>query len=178
MRWMWIDRIIELVPQERMVAIKNVSLAEEHLHDHFAAAASEGLAALPLMPASLIVEGLAQTGGVLVGHAAGFKHNVILAKVNKFELLRDATPGCTLRYTVVVERLDHIGASVNGTIDLMDHARPDAGWQAIGSIALMFSNLDNNAGGAGQAGLDFPAHNFVFSDQFKTILRCSGFAEN
>ena len=31
MRWMWIDRIVELVPRERMVAIKNVSLAEEHL---------------------------------------------------------------------------------------------------------------------------------------------------
>ncbi len=35
MRWMWIDRIIELVPRQRLVAIKNISMAEEHLHDHF-----------------------------------------------------------------------------------------------------------------------------------------------
>ena len=35
MRWMWIDRVIELTPRTRMVAVKNVSLAEEHLHDHF-----------------------------------------------------------------------------------------------------------------------------------------------
>ena len=35
MRWMWIDRIIELVPRQRLVAIKHISLAEEHLHDHF-----------------------------------------------------------------------------------------------------------------------------------------------
>ena len=43
MRWMWIDRIVELVPRERMVAIKNISLAEEHLHDHFSADAERGL---------------------------------------------------------------------------------------------------------------------------------------
>ena len=175
MRWMWIDRIIELVPNQRLVAIKNVSLAEEHLHDHFAADPAHGLTALPVMPASLIVEGLAQTGGILVGHAANFASKVILAKVNKFELTRDATPGCTLRYTAVAERLDQIGASIHGTIDLMDHAKMDGVWQPIGSIALMFSNLDNNAGGAGQAGLDFPAHNFVFGEQFKSILRCSGY---
>ena len=32
MRWMWIDRIVEHDPGARLVAIKNVSLAEEHLH--------------------------------------------------------------------------------------------------------------------------------------------------
>ena len=36
MRWMWIDQIIELAPDRRLVSIKNVSLAEEHMHDHFA----------------------------------------------------------------------------------------------------------------------------------------------
>ena len=35
MRWMWIDRVVELVPRERLVAVKNISLAEDHLHDHF-----------------------------------------------------------------------------------------------------------------------------------------------
>ena len=49
MRWMWIDRVVELQPGKRLVAIKNVSLAEEHLHDHFAADAARGLSALPLM---------------------------------------------------------------------------------------------------------------------------------
>ena len=37
MRWIWIDRIIELEKAERCVAIKNVSLAEDVLHDHFPA---------------------------------------------------------------------------------------------------------------------------------------------
>ena len=74
MRWMWIDRVIELRPREKLVAVKNVSLAEEHLHDHFAAdppTSSRGLKATPVMPMSLILEGMAQTAGILVGHAEG-----------------------------------------------------------------------------------------------------------
>ena len=54
---MWIDRIVELTPRERLVAVKNVSLAEEHLHDHFEA--TDTRPAMPIMPASLIIEGMA-----------------------------------------------------------------------------------------------------------------------
>lgn len=175
MRWMWIDRVTELLPGQRLVAIKNVSLAEEHLHDHFPADAAAGLPASPVMPASLIVEGCAQTGGILVGHAEAFKHKVILAKVNKFQIDRDATPGCTLRYSAEIERTDAMGASVNVQIALFDFAKPDSGFTTIGSISLMFSHLDHNMGAAGQAGEDFPAHNFVFGETFKTLLRSSGY---
>ena len=176
MRWMWIDRVIELVPREKLVAVKNISLAEEHLHDHFAADAVRGLPAAPIMPASLILEGMAQTAGILVGHAEHFKEKVILAKINRAEIQRDATPGCTLRYTAVIERMDPIGASTRGTIELMDHARADRGWQAIGTVEMMFSHLDNNQGGAGRTGESFPEHNFVFGEGFKTLLRTSGVA--
>lgn len=171
MRWMWIDRVVELVPRQRMVAIKNVSMAEEHLHDHFAADDERGLPAAPIMPASLVLEGMAQTAGVLVGHAEGFREKVVLAKINKAELTREATPGCTLRYTAVIDRMDAIGASTRGTVELLDHASPDLGYQPIGAIDLMFSHLDQNMGGA-----EFPAHNFVFGDGFKTLLRTSGIA--
>jgi len=181
MRWMWIDRVIELVPRERLVAIKNVSLAEEHLHDHFApdtAPGSDGVSrpALPLMPASLILEGMAQTAGVLVGHAEGFKQKVILAKIGKAELTRDVGPGMTLRYTATIQRMDEIGAATLGVVDLFDHAHPARGYQTIGNIEMMFSHLDNNMGGAGAPGDEFPAHNFVFGDSFKTLLRLSGIA--
>src|SRR6187397_3050404 len=110
MRWMWIDRVVELVPRERLVAIKNVSLAEDHLHDHFAARAGDGAAperaAMPIMPASLIVEGMAQSAGILVGHAEGFKEKVVLAKVGLAELEREVLPGQTLRYTAVIKQMD------------------------------------------------------------------------
>lgn len=171
MRWMWIDRVIELVPRQKMVAVKNVSLAEEHLHDHFAADTQRGLIALPVMPASLILEGMAQTAGILVGHAEGFREKVILAKISRAELSADATPGTTLRYTAEIERMDAVGASTRGAIDLLDHARPDAGFRPIGTIDLMFSHLDQN-----MAGAQFPEHNFVFGEGFKTLLRTSGIA--
>lgn len=174
MRWMWIDRVIELVPRTRLVAVKSVSLAEEHLHDHFAADERLG-AALPVMPATLIVEGMAQTAGILVGHAEGFKHKVVLAKINRAEISRDAGPGMTLKYTANVERIDDAGAATKGTIELLDHAKPELGYVQIGAIDMMFSHLDNSMGGAGNAaGVEFPSHNFVFGEQFKTLLRCSG----
>ncbi|MFU8829626.1 MAG: beta-hydroxyacyl-ACP dehydratase [Phycisphaerales bacterium] len=168
MRWMWIDRIVELVPRERMVAIKNISLAEEHLHDHFAADDSRGLSALPVMPFSLIIEGMAQTAGVLVGHANSFREKVILAKVSKAEIDFDPVPGQTLRYTATIDRLDETGAATLGIIEVIDHQTHTT--QRIGAIDLMFSHIDKNMGG-----LPFPKHNFVFGEAFKTLIRTSGY---
>jgi len=174
MRWMWIDRIVELVPRERLVAIKNVSMAEEHLHDHFRAEAggggAPGRAAMPIMPASLIIEGMAQTAGILVGHAEGFAEKVILAKVGLAELDREVTPGQTLRYTAVVKQMDRMGASTEGTVEVLDHAA-GGGFEKIGRIDLMFSHLDQN-----MSGEKFPEHNFVFGESFKTVLAMSGIA--
>jgi len=64
MRWIWIDKFLEFKSGEFARAVKNLTLAEEHLHDHFPG--------YPVMPASLIIEGLAQTGGILVGEARAF----------------------------------------------------------------------------------------------------------
>ncbi len=166
MRWMWIDRIVELVPRERMVAIKNVSLAEEHLHDHFAATATR--AAMPIVPGSLLVEGMAQTAGILVGHANGFKEKVALAKIGKAEFERDVIPGYTVRFTATIQSLDKAGASTAGVLELIDPATPGVA-QPLGRVDLMFSHLDQNMAGAA-----FPEHNFVFSDSFRTLLTLSG----
>lgn len=170
MRWMWIDRIIELEPRQRLVAVKHISLAEEHLHDHFKADAALGLPATPTMPACFIIEGMAQSAGILVGHSSSFKEKVVLAKVSKVELTEDAGPGDTLRYTATIERMDDIGAQTSGVVELLppdDHGAA----RTIGQIDLMFSHLDNNMGGQ-----KFPEHNFVFSDSFRTLLTSSGIA--
>jgi 3-hydroxyacyl-[acyl-carrier-protein] dehydratase len=171
---MWIDRIVELVERQRLVAIKHVSLAEEHLHDHFAESTDPAgrvlRPATPIMPASLIIEGMAQAGGILVGHAEGFREKVILAKVTRAELSREATPGCTLRYTAEIRSFGDAGAGVSGRVEL---AEPDrhGGFAPIGSVELIFSHLDRNL-----AGVPYPDHNFVFGEGFKTLLRNSGIA--
>ncbi len=171
MRWMWIDRVVSLEPGKMLVAVKNVSLAEEHLHDHFAADPANGLAACPVMPSSLILEGVAQASGILVGHSSGFTEKVVLAKVGRAEIRREVGPGCTLRYTTRIERMDTAGASISATIELFDHARPDEDYQPIGEVEMIFSHLDKN-----MAGTTFPKHNFAFGDGFKTLLRASGIA--
>lgn len=165
---MWIDRVLELVPRERIVAVKNISLAEEHLHDHFP---GEGDApAMPLMPGSLIIEGMAQTSGLLVGHASSFKEKVVLAKISKAELDEDAAPGCTLIHRAQIERLDTAGASTTGVVELVEHsASGPLPAREIGRIDLLFSHVDQN-----RSGLAFPEHNFVFGDAFKTLLNSSG----
>lgn len=168
MRWMWIDQIVAFEPQTRLVAVKNVSLAEEHLHDHFAADDRHG-GAQPVMPACFIIEGMAQTAGILVGSVHRFREKVILAKVQKALLERDVCPGQTLRYTATIERIDSAGAATTGIVECRGCMPGDEQWKQIGEIELMFSHIDQN-----MAGLQFPKENFVFSDNFRTILRAAG----
>jgi len=170
---MWIDRVVELEPGKRLVAVKNVSLAEEHLHDHFEAVTGDDGSvvrpAVPVMPASLILEGVAQTAGILVGHAEGFKEKVVLAKWSRAEVEREAGPGCVLRYSAEILQMGAQGASCEAVIELAEPSAGDLSFERIGSASLMFSHLDHN-----MAGQTFPEHNFVFGEGFKTLLRTSG----
>jgi 3-hydroxyacyl-[acyl-carrier-protein] dehydratase len=166
MRWLWIDSIVEFEPRRRLVAIKQVSMAEEHLHDHFAA--DEHGPAKPIVPASLMIEGMAQTAGILVGAAESFREKVILAKIVVARFDRDARPGQTIRYEATLDRIDAAGASTSGEVRL--RPGPDADWETIGRVDLMFSHIDQNL-----AGLEFPEENFVFENEvFRTLLKECG----
>ena len=172
MRWLWIDQIIEHVPGRRLCAVKNVSLSEEHLHDHFGSDARGG--ALAVMPASLMIEGMAQTAGILVGSINRFKEKVILAKIVSARFDKDVFPGQSIRYEAQIEHIDSRGASTKGIVKRLSHASgAHAGaWEDIGAVELMFSHLDQNLGG-----LEFPEENFVFSENFRMILKAAGMGE-
>ena len=186
MRWLWLDRILELDKAKRCVAIRNVTAAEDVLHDHFAAGRvndAHGFnggptgctpgtehPAYPVMPNSLIIEGFAQTAGILTGHANDFKEKVILAKIGKAQFTGVlATPGTTIRHTAEIIQLDERGSSTQGTVELLDPADPSAEPKALATIEMMFSHIDKN-----MAGLEFPEENFVFTDQFMDLLARSG----
>lgn len=168
MRWIWIDRIVALEAGRRCVAIKNISLAEDVLHDHFAA--DESRAAVPVMPNTLVIEGMAQTAGILVGHARAFREKVILAKIGRATFVSAARPGYVLRYEAELNRVDDHGASTTGTVTLIDPASGETA--PMGEVSLTFSHVDQN-----RAGLAFPEHNFVFTEQFMNLLRDGGFAQ-
>src|SRR3954467_13193989 len=87
MRWIWIDKFVEFTPRTSATAVKNVTLAEEHLHDLYPA--------FPIMPHTLMIEGFAQTSGILVGEARNFAEKVILAKVSRATFHRIVRPGET-----------------------------------------------------------------------------------
>jgi 3-hydroxyacyl-[acyl-carrier-protein] dehydratase len=143
MRWIWIDRFVEFESGRRATAIKNVSLAEEHLHDHFPG--------YPTMPNSLILEGLAQTGGLLVGEYNRFEEKVILAKVSKAVFHFLAVPGDTLRYQATIEAIGGSGATVKASSHVGDRLQAEA--------EIMFAHLDDT----GRARSLFEPKNFVFT---------------
>ena len=150
MRWIWIDKFTEFTSRQSATAIKNVSLAEEHLHDLYPA--------FPVMPHSLIVEGMAQTAGILVGEAREFAEKVILAKIGKAVFHRLVRPGETITYSARIDQLSEQGASIIGKASVGD--------EPVADIELMFSHIDHNL-----AGMEFPEHNFVFTEQFTELLK-------
>ena len=153
MRWFWIDKFVEFTAGERACAVKNVTLAEEHLHDHFPG--------YPVMPPPLMIEGMAQTAGLLVGEAHGFRDNVILAKIRQASFDDYAGPGDQLRYEATVQSLDERAAMTSGVVWCNDHQ--------IGTIDLIFSFLPP---GESVAGL--PDHNFVFTEALLGLFRGLG----
>src|ERR1700733_15091343 len=112
MRWIWIDRFLEFRSGKSARALKNLSLAEDYFADHFPG--------YPVMPGSLILEGLAQTGGILVGEANDFREKVVLAKIPSARFHRDVLAGDELIYEVDLVHLRAEGASVQGRVKVGD----------------------------------------------------------
>jgi 3-hydroxyacyl-[acyl-carrier-protein] dehydratase len=152
MRWIWIDKFVEFTPRTSATAVKNVTLAEEHLHDLYPS--------FPIVPHSLIVEGMAQTAGILVGEARNFAEKVILAKIGRATFHRLVRPGDTITYNARIDQLSEQGASITGTVTVGPSK------DLVAEIELMFSHIDQNL-----AGLRFPEHNFVFTEQFTELLK-------
>jgi len=130
MRWYWIDRFLEFESGRRAKAVKNVSLAEEHLHDHFPG--------YPVMPNPLVIEGLAQTGGLLVCEHSQFREKVVLAKIPKARFHCLATPGDTLTYTTTVDYIRRDGAMVTATSRIGDRLQAE--------MEIVFAHLDGELG--------------------------------
>src|SRR6476661_10664277 len=108
MRWIWIDRFTEFRRGEFARAVKQWSLAEDLFADHFPG--------YPVVPAALMIEGLAQTGGILVGEANDFREKVILAKIPKAVFHTDVLAGAELTYDTTMVNLRAEGAVVAGKI--------------------------------------------------------------
>lgn len=133
MRWWWIDKFTAFESGKRAETVKCISLAEEQIDDY--------LPGYPVMPHSLVIEGLAQTGGLLVGQLSDFRRSVVLAKIAKAKFHRSPIPGDQLRYTAVLERIQPDGALVCCTVDVTDTT--DGTPFRLADIDLYFAYFDN-----------------------------------
>jgi 3-hydroxymyristoyl/3-hydroxydecanoyl-(acyl carrier protein) dehydratase len=111
--FLWIDRVEELEPGVRCVAVKFVDPANPVFAGHFPAK--------PILPGVFLIEAVAQTAGVMLGSAtqiaAGSNGGVaLLAAVNRFKFLKPVTPGQNLR--VETKKLTELGqmACIAGTV--------------------------------------------------------------
>ena len=95
-----VDRVLELVPNERVVAIKNVTMNEPQFPGHFPHH--------PVMPGVLMIEALAQTAGLLAFKSGGKEINdnsvVYFVGIDGARFKRPVVPGDQLRMEATVLR--------------------------------------------------------------------------
>ncbi|HID74500.1 MAG TPA: hypothetical protein EYP56_00715, partial [Planctomycetaceae bacterium] len=104
MQWRWIDRFIEFQSGRYARAEKYAKLAGSFFEENFPP--------YGVMPRPLVIEGLAQTGGLLVCEAKGFTTAVILAKIPVAKFFCDAREGDLIRYFAELEYVRSEGAMV------------------------------------------------------------------
>src|SRR5229473_345135 len=94
-----VDRIVELVPREKIVGIKQVSINESFFQGHFPGA--------PVMPGVLVIEALAQVGAILALREIADRDNklVLFTGIKEARFRRPVVPGDTLILEVTAIRI-------------------------------------------------------------------------
>lgn len=94
-----VDRVLEMEPGKRIVAVKNVTINEPVFLGHFPGR--------PVMPGVLLIEGMAQAGGLLLLHDIPDRQNKLLlfASIEEAKFRRPVIPGDQVRYEIEVLRL-------------------------------------------------------------------------
>jgi len=115
MRYLLIDRVLELVPGDRIVAVKNVTLEASYLEQHFPG--------IPFFPGALILESFAQASGYLVSRSASELEQrslaLVLSGVERARFIRPVVPGDQLTIEAQILRAESAGTRtrVHGSVD-------------------------------------------------------------
>ncbi len=103
MYWYWIDRFTVFESGKRAVAVKAITRAEDHLRAHFPFHA--------VAPASLIIEGLAQTAGLTINESTHYEKKVVLGKIPNIKFYQtEIVPGDVLTYEASIDSIDENGS--------------------------------------------------------------------
>jgi 3-hydroxyacyl-[acyl-carrier-protein] dehydratase len=105
-----IDRVVEMVPRQRLVAIKNITINEPQFQGHFPD--------YPIMPGVLMVEAIAQAGGALLLSEVPDRGSKLLlfTSIENARFRRPVTPGDQLRIEVTVLNWRSRAVKMSGSI--------------------------------------------------------------
>ncbi len=107
MRFILIDKIVSLEAGKQIKAVKNVSLSEEYLADHFPT--------FPVLPGVLLLEGLIESASWLVRRTENFAHSMILLEqARNVKYKSFLAPGSQIEYTVKVRTIEESVSSFSG----------------------------------------------------------------
>jgi 3-hydroxyacyl-[acyl-carrier-protein] dehydratase len=99
MRFILIDKIVSLEKGKYIKTIKNVTLAEEYLADHFPT--------FPVLPGVLLLEGLIESASWLVRETENFAHSMILLEhARNVKYKSFLAPGAQIEYTVEAKTIE------------------------------------------------------------------------
>jgi 3-hydroxyacyl-[acyl-carrier-protein] dehydratase len=108
MRYFLLDRIVSWSPGSEAVGLKNVSLSEDFFDDHFPLK--------PIMPGTLIIEGMAQLSGLLLEETIkkrdGLRVKALMSLIEKAKFRRPVLPGSQLKYHSRIDHMNELGGSV------------------------------------------------------------------
>ena len=117
-----VDKVVELIPGERIVAQKNVSINEEFFVGHFPH--------FPVMPGVLIIEALAQTAGILsfktMGTASSQDSVYFFVGIDNCRFKPPVVPGDVLTLQVSIERQSRLLWKYHGTATVGDQVAAEA----------------------------------------------------
>ena len=130
MRFVLIDRIQEIEPGKSLVAVKNLSLAEEYLADHFPG--------FPVMPGVLMLEAMTQSAAWLIRATEDFRHSsILLRSVKMIKYGSFVEPGRQL--TIQVELAGDLSDPTN--IPMKGKGMIDGQIMVQGKFSLTCGNL-------------------------------------
>ena len=108
MRFLFVDQVLELERNQRIVATRQVSLADEIFAEHFPGR--------PMMPASLLIESLAQAATILLETSREFQCKAYVGFVNNAKFHKPVVPGSEIRLELTTEHLGDDGALLRGIV--------------------------------------------------------------
>ncbi len=132
MRCLLVDKIIACEPGVRIAGIKNVTLSEDFLQDHFPG--------FPVMPGVLQVEAVVQLASWLAFATSGGASLLELAGIQSIKFREFIVPGDQMRMEVTVLGRDDTGMVCNAAVSVNDVLKTD-----MRRIALALADVDGEA---------------------------------